>query len=215
MLDARLRQNVLDKLAFEPSIDASNLDVHARKGIVTPSGTVCSCREKRVAEEAVARLRGIRGIRQSIRVVPRQSDKVADEIILDRATKALRWSGLLDGDDIEVSVRDGCVTLTGAVAWHHRKEAAVECVCNLVGVIDVVDRIATVRRPCQSDVKHRIEAALRRDANVEAHGIRVAVQDGKVVLAGRVYDWPERHAAERVAWASPGIHTVEDRILLD
>lgn len=215
MLDARVRQNIVEELAFEPGIDASHIEVEVKGGIATLSGTVGSCREKKLAEEAVTRLRGIRGIRQTLKVVPGQADAVSDDLIRQRAEKALRWSGVLKGNSIEISVKDGCVTLVGEAAWRYQKDAAVECVCNLVGVTDVVAAIAIAPQASHGDAKRRMEAALKRDANVEANGIRVSIRDGKVVLSGRVYDWPERRAAERVAWASPGVHTVEDRIVLE
>ena len=63
-----------------------------------------------------------------------------------------------------------------------------------------------------SDVKKRIEDALRRNAEVEARAIRVNVVNDKVTLEGKVNAWAERSAAERAAWSVPGVRTVEDRI---
>ena len=71
----------------------------------------------------------------------------------------------------------------------------------------------TIRRTVQpGDVKKSIEDALKRNANIEATGIRVAVVDGRVTLDGNVRAWYERELAEDAAWAAPGVRAVEDHI---
>ena len=62
------------------------------------------------------------------------------------------------------------------------------------------------------DLKNRIEAALKRHAELEARQISVSTKDGSVVLEGSVHSWAEREEAEAAVWASPGIRTVEDRL---
>jgi osmotically-inducible protein OsmY len=42
MNDKQLRQNVIDELEFEPSVDAANIGVAASDGVVTLSGHVSS-----------------------------------------------------------------------------------------------------------------------------------------------------------------------------
>ena len=42
MNDKELRQNVIDELEFEPSIDSANIGVAAEDGVVTLSGHVTS-----------------------------------------------------------------------------------------------------------------------------------------------------------------------------
>lgn len=59
-----------------------------------------------------------------------------------------------------------------------------------------------------------IQAALERNAEVEARHIKVTVSGGKVTLAGRVNAWTEREAAERAAWSVPGVTAVDDEIEL-
>ncbi len=212
MLDARLLRNVLDELAYEPDLDASGIEVDVTDGIATLSGTVASCRERKLAEDATARLRGIRGIRQTITVELPETARVSDDLLQKRATKALGWNGLVPSDAIKVSVENGQVILEGKVEWHGQKAAALDCVRNLAGVRELVDRVAIVPCSTRADIGRTIENALRRQASVEAHGIRISIKDGRAVLAGHVHDWSQRRSAERIAWGAPGVHTVEDRI---
>jgi osmotically-inducible protein OsmY len=76
-----------------------------------------------------------------------------------------------------------------------------------------VSNMATIKPRVQpSDVKGRIESALKRKAGVEASKIRVSVTDGQVTLDGNVNAWFERTASEDAAWAAPGVISVVDHI---
>jgi osmotically-inducible protein OsmY len=90
-------------------------------------------------------------------------------------------------------------------------EAAIR---KLSGVIGVTNQITSGRGIDATNVKHRIEDALKRNAELEADGIQVAVTGGKVTLEGKVRAWHERGVAERAAWAAPGVITVEDRLTI-
>ena len=61
-----------------------------------------------------------------------------------------------------------------------------------------------------SDVRKRIEDALKRSAEVDSQKIKVEAIDGKVTLRGSVHSFAERKDAENAAWSAPGVRHVED-----
>ena len=65
------------------------------------------------------------------------------------------------------------------------------------------------------DTVARVDAALKRSAEVDAHRITVEVEGGKVILRGKVRSWAERDEAAREAWAAPGVWTVENFITVE
>jgi osmotically-inducible protein OsmY len=215
MSDLQLRQDVLDELEFEPSLNAAHIGVTVDGGVVTLSGHVTSYAEKLAAIAAVRRIRGVKAIAEEIDVRYVTDKKTSDDEIAKRAVDILGWDTLVPSGSIQAVVRDGWVTLTGNVDWYYQKKAAEDDIRKLGGVRGVINNIA-IRPPVKAnDVKRKIEDALRRHAEIEAKAIRVTVQDNdRVVLEGKVDNWDEKYAVETAAWSAGGVKSVEDRLTI-
>lgn len=112
---------------------------------------------------------------------------VADEIEVKLATGNER-----DDADIAKAALD-------ALRWNVVVPAAK---CNVV-----------VKPPVNAaDVKEKIEAALRRNAEIDARKISVDISDGSVTLRGTVRSFVEREDAVSAAWAAPGVRKVIDEL---
>ncbi len=215
MSDIKLRQDILDELEFEPSIDAADIGVTVEDGVVTLTGHVPTYAQKVTVEKAVIRVKGVKAIAQRMEVRPFGANRAADDMIARRAILAIEWNATIPNNAVQLTVQDGWVTLTGTVEWQYQKAAATDMVRDLAGVVAVTNRIEIKPLLSAVDVKKRIENALRRNAALEAHSIRVNVLDGGVVrLEGHVNAWSERRAAERAAWSAPGVKTVEGNLTI-
>ncbi|MBX4988196.1 BON domain-containing protein [Rhizobium lentis] len=214
MDDITLRQNIIDELDFEPSIDAANIGISVEDGIVTVTGHVSSYSEKETAERVVKRIKGVRGIAQEIEVRIFGHHETSDDDIARRAVNMLDWNVSVPKGAIQVKVQKGWVTLTGKAEWQYQKNAAADAVRNLAGVVGLSNLIEISPSVSAADVKKRIEDAFKRDAELESQGIRVEVSGGSVTLKGKVHTWSERRAAERAAWSAPGIKTLNDQIAI-
>ena len=215
MNDTEIRQKVVDELDFEPSLDAASIGVAVDAGIVTLTGTVRSYAEKVSAEQAALRVKGVRGIAEQIKVSYPSQKKTGDNELAQRAINVLAWDTTIPDEAVKVKVQDGWLTLTGEVQWQYQKVAAETALRKLSGVTGLSNQIA-VKQPSVSvaDIKKRIEDALKRDAELEAHNIHVNVANNVVTLEGRIHNWNERYAAERAAWSAPGVMSVADRLVL-
>ncbi|MGI1661580.1 BON domain-containing protein [Palleronia sp. KMU-117] len=212
MSDLSLKQDILDALDFDPSLEAAHIGVTVENGIVTLTGHVATFAERARAERVVARVKGVRGIAEEIEVRPHDSDLTADDEIAARAVNLLRWNTAVPEDRIQVRVSDGIVTLKGSVEWHYQREAAERALRSMTGLTGLINQLAVSPRASVGDVRERIEKALRRDAEIEAQGITVSISDGTVTLEGKVHSYAERRAVENAAWAAPGVKRVEDRL---
>ncbi len=211
MNDMVLRQNILDELEFEPSLNAAHIGVSVENGVVTLSGHVATYMEKNTAADVVCRVKGVRGIAQDMEVRPAGKHRTADDEIAKRALNILNWSTAIPEGAVQVQVEDGWVVLKGTVEWNYQKIAATEAVRALAGVFDVANNIEVKPYLSQFDVKRRIEEALNRTVRVEPSDIQVNVDEtGKVTLEGRVKFWAERGLATQAAWSAPGVRAVEN-----
>ena len=115
-------------------------------------------------------------------------------------------------EHIKVVVKEGWVTLEGEVEWHYQRERAEDAVQRLTGVKGISNLIRIKPKIVPADIKHKIEEAFRRSAEIDANRITVEANGGKITLKGTVRSWAERQEAERVAWSAPGVTKVDNRI---
>lgn len=200
MNDRQLRQNVIDDLEFEPSVDADNIGVAANDGVVTLSGHVSSYAEKIATQRAAQCIKGVRAIAQEIEVRYPGDKKTTDDEIAKRALSILKWDAIIPPDSVKITVQKGWISLSGEVDWQFQKKAAESAVRKLSGVTDASNSIPIRLSASAFDVKKKIEDALERNADIEVHAIRVDVLDGnKVRLEGQVDSWDNRDVAEAAA----------------
>lgn len=216
MTDSQLRQDIIDEFEFDPSFDGEHIGVAVDKNVVSLSGHVNSYAEKVAAIAAAQRVKGVHAVAENIEVRYPFQKQTADDQIAKRASDILNWDVLVPKDSVNVLLQDGWVTLSGRVDWNYNRTAAEDDVRKLSGVCGVTNKI-TIKQPSvdSSNVKSKIESALKRHAEIEANAIRVTVRNGNnVVLEGKVDNWDERRAVENAAWSAAGVASVEDRLTI-
>jgi len=214
MSDLELKKRVETELNWEPSVNAAEIGVAVKDGIVTLAGRVDSYWEKIGAERAAARIAGVRAVANELEIRLPLSSERTDEDIARAAVNRLDWSISVPKDRIKVKVSKGWVTLEGSVNWQFQKRAAEDAVRNLMGVKGVLNHIEVKPQVSTTAVKTAIDAALKRSAEVDANRITVEADGDRVILQGTVRSWFERDEAERVAWRAPGVRTVDNRITI-
>lgn len=210
--NTQLQRDVMDELQFEPSVDASNIGVIAKDGIVTLTGKVNNYAAKYAASEAAERVTGVKAVTDEMKVDLPAYHQRDDQDIAEAALNALKWHVWVPKDAVKVKVEGGWITLEGTVDYQFQKQEAEDAVQNLTGVIGVSNLINLKSVPAQSDLKTKIENALKRAAELDGERINVEVDGNKVTLRGNVSSWAEREEAERVAWSAPGVWNVNDEL---
>jgi osmotically-inducible protein OsmY len=209
--DTQLHDSVQRQLEWDPEIESHDVAVTASDGVVTLTGFVHSYATKLAAEQSVKRVRGVRAVANDIQVVLR--NERADPDIAKDAVHALRVHTIVP-NQITVIVRNGFITLEGAVEWMFQKVAAGSVVMYLDGVRGVSNLIQVKPAASADQVKTGIDEALRRSAEVDAQHIRVEADGTIVTLWGHVRSCYEKQEAERAAWAASGVTRVENRIVV-
>jgi osmotically-inducible protein OsmY len=215
--DEELERDVRDEFKWDPVLDADDIAVSVKNGVVTLAGFVKRYSDRLEAEIAAKRVAGVKAVANDIEVRLPAIDQRPDPDIARDAVAALKTELPISYDRIKVVVRDGWVTLEGAVEWQYQKttaENAVRKVKGVKGVTNVVTVKPKVEPVEPSELKRKIMEAFKRNAEVDANRITVEANGSEVILKGTVRSWIEREEAERVAWSAPGITKVEDRIVI-
>jgi len=212
--DSQLQHDVIAELEWEPSVDHADIGVAVNDGVVILSGFVKSYPEKMAAEKATRRVAGVKAIAEEIKVRFASDPKTADHEIAKRILDMFAWNVSIPDQQIKVKVEHGWVTLTGTVDWFYQSNEARKAAGRITGVIGVSNLLEVKKLPAAFDIKDRIMAAFRRQANLDAGSVTVVTDGGTVKLGGRVRAWNERGIAERAAWAAPGVTKVEDNIVV-
>jgi osmotically-inducible protein OsmY len=112
MTNETLQRNVTDELAWDPKIDSEAIAVSADDGVVTLRGTVGSFRQKREAKLAAERVRGVTTVNNALDVRVLTEHRREDAELRGDVLQALILDALVPAT-IDVTVKDGIVTLTG------------------------------------------------------------------------------------------------------
>lgn len=213
--DSEIQRDVENELEWDPDIDAKNIAVKVTDGVVALTGFVSRYTDKYSAERIAKRILGVKAVANDLEVkLPSGSERPDPDIARD-AVERLQRELPYSSKSIKVTVRNSWITLDGDVDWDFQRREAEAAVRNVQGAKGVINLIHVKPTVNATDVKTKIEQALKRSAEVDASHITVAVDGGKVVLHGRVRSWAEKEEAEKAAWRSPGVSEVVNEIRVD
>jgi osmotically-inducible protein OsmY len=211
--DRKLQEAVLAEFSWEPSITAAHIGVTADDGVITLTGTVPHYLEKRAAELAALRVKGVRAVAEELKVELPGPMQRNDADIARAAVDRLFWETTVPTDSVKVKVEQGWVTLTGEVEWFYQKEAAERMIRGLMGVAGVSNLTTIKPRVNTSNLGHDIDVALHRSW-FDPKTINVSAQGGKVKLTGTVHTPSDRWKAGSTAWAARGATDVENDLIV-
>jgi osmotically-inducible protein OsmY len=208
-----LQRDVHDAIKWEPILNASEIGVSARDGVVTLTGTVDSYAKKFEAENAAKSIAGVRAVVEKIKVgdtYQRDDNDIADEIV-----DAFESNWEIPNEKVRVKVENGWVMLTGELQWNYQKEAVNITVKNILGVKGVINHIK-VDFGAQDEIEKKkdIERAFARNWSINNENIEVEILGNNVVLRGTVYSWYQKDEAGRIAWNTQGIRAVNNELVI-
>ena len=188
--DAQLQNDVLAELHWDPSINASEIGVEVKSGVVSLTGEVSTFAEKWELERIAQRVAGVMALAIDIDVMLPGLSQRSDADIARSAENVLQWMTFSPIHPIKVLVEGGWVSLSGHVDWEYQRQAALGAVRHLMGVKGVSDEIVikevqiskktpvasaenmVIKTPelTSGAVKSDIEAALQRAVSRDLQG---------------------------------------------
>ena len=213
--NSELQADVQNAIKWEPLLNAAEIGVTAKDGVVSLTGEVDSYAKKVEAENAAKKVIGVKAIVEKIEVkFPSAWTKTNIEIANEVLT-ALKSNWSVPKDKVTVKVEDGWVTLGGELAWNYQKEAAKSAVNYLSGVKGVTNAIKIKSETNDTIEQRDVENAIARSWSIDDNDIEVRVSGTTVTLSGTVNSWYQKEEAGRIAWNTPGIWHVENKLAVD
>jgi osmotically-inducible protein OsmY len=213
--DIEIQKDVMDELKWEPLLNASEIGVAVKNGIVTLSGTVDTYGKKIAAENAAKGVLGVKAVAEDIEVKLSFIKKKNDTEVAEAVLNAFRWHASVPDDKIKIKAENGWVTLEGEVDFVYQKDAAKNIVENLTGVEGVSDFITVKPVVTTNDIREQIASAFYRSATIDSKRIGIEIRGNKAILSGKVHSWTEKNDAEIAASKARGITSVENKLVVD
>ncbi|BCO19550.1 transporter [Alteromonas sp. KC3] len=148
-------------LLFNGNLDSFDINTDVSNGNVVLTGKVDNSVEKKLAEELVSNIDGVKSVDNKLTVVARADmdsdmsedmeetyDEGTSELTDAKIATVIKTRLLMDTDisgfDIDVDVENGNVTLTGDVDSDAERDLAIEIAKNASDVKDVEDNLRVV-----------------------------------------------------------------------
>lgn len=210
-----LQKDVQNAIKWEPLLQAAEIGVTVKDGVVTLSGIVDNYAKKMEAENAAKKVIGVKALVEKIEVKFSSSWSKTNAEIANQVLIVLKANRSIPKDRVTVKVEDGWVTLGGELPWNYQKEAAKNSVNNIDGVKGIINKIIMKSETHDAIEKKDVENAIARSWSVNDSDINVSVAGTTVTLNGTVTSWYQRDEAGRIAWNTPGILHVKNELLVD
>lgn len=215
MLDSELQEDVIAALKSNPHLPVTSVGIAVRQGVVELSGDVSSESAKLAVERVVQAVPGVKALAVELTVTSPGCDAGSDLEIARCAELGLTSKNGVSQHALKVLVESGIVTLTGGVDSGYEKQAALDSLRYLRGVIGVVDEIEVRPTVTESAVRSDIETALHGLASAVAAQIAVVVDGAEVTLTGAVRNWDESRAVITAVEETRGVRHVVDRLSIE
>lgn len=206
-----LQKDVQDAIKFQPLLQAAEIGVIVKNGIVTLTGVVDGYFKKTEAENAAKNVVGVKAVVENITIKYNNYSKTDSEIA-EEVLKALNESWSVPKDKVQVKVENGWVTLEEELPWNYQREAAKSTINYLQGVKGIANHIKIKSEVQDAIEKKDVEKALERHWSINADDIHVKAEGSKIILTGNVTSLYQKEEAGKIAWNTPGVWTVDNKL---
>jgi len=102
--DYEIQRDVMDELKWQPILNATEIGVAVKNGIVTLTGTVNSYAKKLAAEKAAKIVLGVKAVVEDIKVKFFSTFQKTDIEIAEAVLNSLKWDSSVREEKVKIKV---------------------------------------------------------------------------------------------------------------
>lgn len=223
--DRRIEDSARQSYVFTTYLNTDAIDVAAKDGIVTLTGSVAADSRKALAGETVAGLAGVKSVENRLEVTGAPTAS-SDAWLSDKLKITLLFHRSVRAGKTEVEVRDGVVTLRGRAENQAQKELTTEYARDIEGVKEVVNEMTVAPEPenglrtagekiDDASITAQVKLALLLHRSTSSVATTVRTRRGAVTLEGRAANAAERDLVTRLVKDINGVRKVKNRMSLE
>ncbi len=223
--DRRIENNARKTYVFSTYLRGDDIQINCASGVVTLTGTVNEESHILLAGETVSDLRGVKRVHNQLVVKGDYPVRSSDAWIHRKIKAMLLLHRNLDGENTEVFVKDGQVTLRGEASSQAEKGLTTEYVKDVEGVRDVNNEMTVAERQHEkhrsfgayvddSSIKSQIKLALLFHRGTNAFTTQITVRRGIVTVTGTAGTMAEKELVSRRIEDVPGVLRIRNRMII-
>jgi|GEM_PF-58192 len=234
-MDDRIESTARKSYVFKTYLQADDIKIQSRDGIVTLTGTVSEEAHKSLAQETVAGLPGVETVDNRLEVKGAPPTANSDEWLRDKVKNTLLFHRSVSGSKTEVNVKDGIVTLQGEATSQAQKDLTTEYAKDIEGVKEVrnemtvtgtsketrsvgekiVDSSKKTARTVgekidDASITAQVKMALLYHRSTSALNTSVTTRKGVVTLSGKAKNASEKDLATKLVKDVHGVKSVKN-----
>lgn len=221
-MDNAIETSVKQSYVFKNYLQADDIKVKSKDGIVTLTGTVAEESHKTLAAETAAGLPDVKSVVNKLEVKADRPAEKSDAWLLTKVKTTLLFHRNVSAKT-EVDVKDGIVTLRGDAKNQAEKDLTTEYVKDIEGVKDVKNELTVATAPKEtvgekiddSSITAQVKMSLLYHRSTSGLKTKVETKNGVVTLQGKAKNAAEKDLATKRAKDVKGVKSVENLMTVE
>ena len=211
-MDDRIESAAKQSYVFKIFLIGDTIHIKSKDGVVTLTGTVSAEPYKLLARETVASLPGVTSVENHLVAPGEVPDRYKDAWLVTKVKSTLMFHRHLNAAEIQVSAKDGAVTLRGGQAIStEQKNLATEYAEDVEGVVTVDNEMTVLtpglpsnesltRKPMDdASISALVKVTLLYHRSTSALEASVETKEGVVTIGGKAGSQAEKERATKLA----------------
>lgn len=225
-IDKKIVSTFKNSYVYMTFLSSDSVEIVAKNGIVTLTGSVEDESHKTLAQETIARVQGVVRIDNQLMTPSEAAAENADIWIARKVKLTLIFHFHVSASATTVEVKDRVVTLTGEATSIAQKELTAEYAGDIEGVKAVVNEMTLAKTPPpakrsaetrmdDASIFAQVYSALLIHRSTSALKTSVEIRDGQVSLTGIVKNPAEKALVTKIVSDIHGVTSVNNQMTIE